>query len=271
MISTSPPESLHVAAFLTARRLRCRWAADFRDHWLIYPLLREREGALRRGVEKRLAKSLLKRADLLFSPEQSMLDEVSVYAPQTPTLHLPQAALAAPSRSVRDHGPDEPIILLHSGSFSLSHDKRAIDPALGLLAEARARDKRFRLVLIGRLTADERAKAEAAAGVEIRGVQGLEETWRAQAEADVLLLVAAPDALTPPGKLAEYQAAGRPIVFIGGGAWRAQLTGDDAAPVDQLFKAVDAPASTAPPPSPTPEATAEKLLKAMQEVEDSAG
>ncbi|MEM7662707.1 MAG: glycosyltransferase [Pseudomonadota bacterium] len=269
VVSTSPPESVHIAALSTARRYRCRWAADFRDHWLIYPLIREREAMARRVIERRIAKSLLSRADLLFSPEQSMLEEVASYAPKTPTLHLPQAAFVSSPTHPRSDGPNRPITIVHTGSFSLSHSKRSIDPALSLITEARRRDARFQLVLIGRLTAEEAAKARAVDGVELLGEVELEEAWQAQTSADILLNVAAPDAKTPPGKLAEYKAAQRPIVFIGGDQRYRTKHGGDTPPIEQLMQAVATPNKSKSAKFPSPEATAEKLLNAMRDIETS--
>ncbi len=281
VVTTSPPESLHIAGLMTARWFGCAWAADFRDNWLVEPLLKEREGLLRRTAEKTIAKTVLSRADLLFAPEQCMLDEVSSYARATPLALIPQPAFF-PSKNVSDSAPDnvgvgEKITVLHTGSFSLSHDKRSIDGALSLISEARAHDARYELVLMGRLTAQEKSRAAAADGVRVRGVVDMEGAWRAQTTAHALLLVSAPDAVSPPGKLAEYRAAGRPIIFIGGGAWRQAVPGADQDPLTQLLalkKYTDAGAESAAindahPPSP--EEAAENLLQAMRAAFEEKG
>lgn len=274
VVTTSPPESLHIAGLLTARWFRCAWAADFRDNWLVEPLVKEREGLLRRTAEKAIAKTVLPQADLLFAPEQCMLDEVSSYARKTPQVLIPQPAFF-PSKDVSNSAPDdvglgEKITVLHTGSFSLSHDKRSIDGALALISQARAHDVRYELVLIGRLTTQEKRRASATDGVRVLGVIGMEDTWRAQANADALLLVSAPNAVSPPGKLAEYRAAGQPIVFIGGGAWRRAIPGADQDPLSQLL-AHKAPANaamhagtiTGAQQPPSPDNAAENLLQAM--------
>ncbi len=277
VVTTSPPESLHIAGLLAARRFGCAWAADFRDNWLVEPLLKEREGLLRRTVEKAIAKTVLPHADLLFAPEQCMLDEVGSYARKTPQVLIPQPAFF-PNKDLSNCAPDgadfsKKISVLHTGSFSLSHDKRSIDGALALISQARARDARYELVLIGRLTTQEKRRAAATDGVRVLGVIGIEDAWRAQANADALLLVSAPNAVSPPGKLAEYRAAGRPIIFIGGGAWRRAIPGADQDPLSQLLAhkepavtATHAGAITGAQPPPSPDDAAENLLRAMRDV-----
>lgn len=269
VLTTSPPESVHIAGLMLSRRYGCRWAADFRDHWLVQPLLRQREGAARRAVETLLAKAILSHADLLVAPEEGVLKEAQGYVHGKKCLLLPQPGPAPGRRSSTDAGRDETIAIVHTGSFSLSQDTRRIEDALAVFSAARAADPRFRLILAGRLTAEEARRAQAADGVELRGILSLEEAWRIQAEADILLLVAAPDAATTPGKLAEYRSAGRPIVCIGGGAWRCGLAGAERAPLEQLLALRDpaererlaqAQAMSAHPP----DMVAQRLLEAMQ-------
>jgi glycosyltransferase involved in cell wall biosynthesis len=234
VLSTSPPESLHVAARKYARRCGAKWGADLRDSWLADPLMAERRKPLRRWVERPLSRRVLNSAHLLIAPTQVILDEVGELAPGRPSLLLPQpgpdpALLKPRARS------DDGIVILHTGSFSLSHDARGIGPALELFRKVHARDKRFRLELIGRLTDTEAREAQATEGVVVRGLFELQETWQEQASADILLLAAADLTEAEPGKLAEYRAMGKPIVCLGGGGWRRMLAGTDEDPADLLL------------------------------------
>ena len=260
IITTSPPESIHVAGALLATRLQTPWVADLRDRWLDAPLMRVRESRLRRTVERPLARSILSRANLLTATDPPALDEAQRLAPRVPVLRLPQAS--PPATPQREISPSPAAIrVVHTGSFSLSHGARDIGPALDLLARARGIDPRFELHLIGRLTEEEEARARQA-GAQITGPVALEDAWAAQAAADVLLLVAAPGTEAVPGKLAEYRAAGRPVVILGGGSWRALLPGGQDDPLVRLLSFAD-PARREvdiPPPGPTPEAVAASLL-----------
>lgn len=262
VITTSPPESIHVAGSMAAKRFGCRWAADFRDYWLYAPLLPQRHNPLRRCAERLLAKRLLARADILTAVDNGMLEEAAGFAPQPYQLHLPQAA--PPVTTSHERRNDAPTIF-HAGSFSLSHGDRSIDPALALITTARSINPSVELHLLGRLTAEEQTKAGNTPGVVTHGVVPLEEAWAWQARADILLVVAAPGAPMPPGKLAEYQATTKPIIIIGGGAWRAHVVGD-ASPIDQLRSAF-AGEGRRPVAAPAPMEIAMRLLAAMKDVD----
>ncbi len=245
LMTTSPPESVHVAGYLIARKLRAGWIADFRDNWLIDPLVPQRQRPLRRAVEKRIAKAILSKADVITAPSKRMLDEIADYAPGVRRLLLPQPGVldeAAPIvRQSTSKDGDDPIIVLHTGSFSLSHGTRSIEPTLEVFAEARRRHPRFVLHLIGRLTEQEHVLATAAPGVEPLGVVTMTETWKAQRAADILLLAAAPHTDIVPGKISEYEASSRPIVVVGGSEW-AQAINGKGGPLARLLSLADSDA-----------------------------
>lgn len=238
VLSTSPPESVHVAACKFSRRCGAKWGADLRDSWLADPLMAERRKPLRRWVEHRLSRRVLKSAHLLIAPTQVILDEVGELAPGRPSLLLPQPGPDPAQLNPRPRS-DDGIVILHTGSFSLSHDARVIGPALDLFRKVHSRDKRFRLELIGRLTDAEAEEAQATEGVVVRGLFELQETWQEQASADILLLAAADLTEAEPGKLSEYRAMGKPIVCLGGGGWRRVLAGTDEDPADLLLSLAD--------------------------------
>lgn len=238
VLSTSPPESLHLAAWKYARHGRAKWVADLRDSWLADPLQAERRKPLRQRSERLMAGWLLKSADLLIAPTQVILDEAQALAPCRSALLLPQPGPDPVQLKPRPRSDDK-IVILHTGSFSLSHDTRGINPALELFSKVHARDKRFRLELIGRLTDAETEAARATEGVVVRRPLSLQETWAEQASADILLLVAAERTEAEPGKLAEYRAMGKPIVCLGGGAWRRMLAGTEEDPVSLLLSMAD--------------------------------
>ncbi len=229
IFSTSPPESLHLAAARLARHFNCRWAADFRDNWLDDPLIGERRHWARRKAERLLARSLLNKADLLCAPTERIISEMSAYAAHKPAFLLRQPGRMQPAQDEQAFLSDkDAITIVHTGSFSLSHDDRSIDQTLDFFAAALEREPRLRLTLIGRLTEQEQAAARAAPHVETLGVLAMEESWRAQAEADILLLAVAPGSDIVPGKLSEYQAAAKPVICLGGGAWaKALMAGED--------------------------------------------
>ncbi|MEE2996713.1 MAG: glycosyltransferase [Pseudomonadota bacterium] len=219
IITTSPPESSHVAGWLLKRRFRCRWLVDFRDHWFEATLRLDRsERGLWTRIEKFLAKKLLRRADSIVATTQSIAHEVG-------------ELLEAGRETVIEHAADpvteainlEPglVHIVHTGSFKLSDPQRELRPILeGFIA---SNDNRLRLHLVGRLQSEEISLVASLPGsnrIQVHGPVDYETARAFQAAADILLLVTAPDTPHIPGKLAEYRTTGKPVLAIGGGAWQ---------------------------------------------------
>lgn len=262
VITTSPPESVHVAGRVLASRWRAGWIADFRDNWLVDPLLPQRRSGFRRAVERPIANWILSRADIVTAPSERMLEEARAYARRAKGLLLPQPAPSAWTNAESLGAPaqtTDEIVILHTGSFSLSHADRLIDPTLALFEAAKDRVPRLRLDLVGRLTRDEQEKVRAVDGIRIIGEKTMIETWEAQRAADVLLLTAAPNTEIIPGKISEYRASGRPFVVVGGGAW-SKDENNGVAPLDRLLDIVENGVS---PPATSVSFTAEDAAKML--------
>ena len=64
IITSSPPESAHLAGALLKRRTGIRWMAELRDSWIDEPLREElRHSRARRFFERGIARKLLARAE----------------------------------------------------------------------------------------------------------------------------------------------------------------------------------------------------------------
>ncbi len=259
VITTSPPESSHVAGWLLKRRFGCRWLVDFRDHWFDSPLLPlRREKGMRVGVERWMARRLLRRVDALATTTALIADEVSLLAPAGTPVAVIEHVADAPGAAVTF---EEGLVhIVHTGSFALSDPERRLQPVLeGFAANV---DARLRLHLVGRLRADEQSLVAASPRIIAHGLVGYEKARAFQAAADILLLVTAPDTPHVPGKLAEYRAAGKPVLAIGGGAW--QSVAGIAATNDPREAFQDPIRTVAPPPRSTPGAAADRLLALIQ-------
>ena len=232
VLTSSPPESTHVAGALLQHLLRCCWVADFRDYWIAHPLRVERTNPLRAFAERTLARHLLRRADLVVGVEEGMLAEIGELGVRTPLLLVPQASPAGWQRPASDQyiAASSVPTFYHSGSFSLSHAARTIEPVLTLADELEKAGQSYRIILRGILSASEQNACSENVKIELRPPTSLQTVWKEQAEADILLLVAAEGAPMPPGKLAEYRAARRPILCFGGGDWVER---------EKLFRSVD--------------------------------
>ncbi len=231
IITTSPPESIHVAGAILKKHFNCRWLGDFRDLWLQSPLRQYRNNRLRRFRENRIAKQLLSQMDGFVAVDGHIQHEISGYAPpRMPNAVIPNFPL---SYDLLPQG-QSPVLtakfrnIVYTGSFSLSDPKRQIEPALTEYASsAKASDC---LHIAGRLTLDEVKTIEKfsnSINIKYHGVLNLTDAIAMQKAADILMLYAAPHALAPSGKFHEYRALAKPILVIGDGPWREVVAAAD--------------------------------------------
>lgn len=220
VLSTSPPESIHVAGQKLAADLGARWAADFRDLWLKNPHRRERRRLHRRIGERRLARRLLPQAHLVTAVDETIAAElrdlgatnVHVLPHFTPTL-TPQPVLLM----------DERLNIVHAGSISLSDPEALIDDLLVPFHQARAKNEKLHLHLVGRLTDAEQMAVTAspfADDITRHGPLPYAQALSIMAGADALAFVASRKMHVPPSKIADYSIFNVPIVPCGNGPWR---------------------------------------------------
>lgn len=234
VLSTSPPESIHVAGERLARALGARWAADFRDLWLEAPHRAERRRLHRQIGERLVARSLLPKADLVLAVD--------------PIVAAEARRLGARDPQVLEHftsdDPVQPFIyegtglnILHAGSIAFSDPEARIEDLLAPFEAASAARSDLALNFAGRLTAAEQVRiaASPAAGAIRQFGPVPHETARAMmAGADALAFVASAKMHVPPSKIADYLAFDRPLVACGEGPWRADPRVPKAAAEDVL-------------------------------------
>ncbi len=258
VLSTSPPESIHVAGEMLARRTGARWIADFRDLWLQNPHRRERRRFYRQIGERLLAGRLLARADLALAVDPVVGAEASKLGARRVVIlpHFVAGTMPTPARLPGG------VYLLHAGSVALSDPDADIRDLLGPFEVASSRNADLRLVFVGRLTDAEAcaiAASPASSRIETLGVRPLEETLALMAGADGLVFVASGKMHVPPSKLVDYLAVGRPIIACGDGAWRADPRVPPGEAALAMSDVAAAPRSSAPKP-PTADESASQLL-----------
>lgn len=220
VLSTSPPESIHVAGERLARALGARWAADFRDVWLEAPHRAERRRLHRQIGERLFARRLLPTADLVLAVD--------------PVVAAEAGRLGARNSQVLEHfTSDEPVQpysyegsglnILHAGSIAFSDPEARIEDLLAPFEAAFAARSDLTLNFAGRLTASEQtriAASPAAAAIRQFGPVPYETARAMMAGADALAFVASAKMHVPPSKIADYLAFDRPLVACGAGPWR---------------------------------------------------
>ena len=232
LYSTYPPASAHLLALLLKQITGLPWVADFRDAWTYDPLdpVLE-EMPYRLALEKRLEEAVVNAADTVIAATQVSAAYLREAYPQ-----------AAPGVQVITNGfepeefpgvgsspepvQQEPLCIVHTGSFSHSHPRRTPQPLFtaleSLLDEDPAWAGRMRLLLVGHLSPQERtagARLEQAGMVEMAGSRKREEALEFQRQAHILLLVDHPrqwPASNVPAKFYEYLAMQRPILALSG-------------------------------------------------------
>lgn len=246
VLTTSPPESAHLAGPVLKRQYGAAWIAELRDSWIEDPLRPElRSSAIRRNIERRIAKALLSKADHVVAVSEAIGAEVSRLAGDKclPVSVIGHFARTSDSRfAFAGEGPH----LLHSGRFTLSHPERRIELVLEAFAKARVELPSARLHLVGRLTPAEIETIHAhvdATNIVLHGEVAYDSALAMQSAADGLVLFQqATSAL--PGKLSEYLLGQAPILVVGVGPWRARLTGLAHYPLESAALALSAPKRT---------------------------
>ena len=237
ILSSSPPESAHVGAWVLSRKTSVPHIVDMRDGWLdepLKPLLRS--SALRRWQERRLERRILQEAkgiqvtsavweDLLCRRYSHLASKVQVL-----TNGYPENAKAL---SAAEGAPVDTnkTVLVHAGRFTGSDltrtPKLLLEPLLRNLANT---SKTGVVRLIGALTKEELAQIAPfeprfrAIGwqIETPGAIPRAELLELLPKTDGLLLLSASYAALP-SKIFEYIPTGLPIFVVtekGSATWK---------------------------------------------------
>jgi hypothetical protein len=229
VVTTGPPQSVHLIGLRLKKELGLRWIADFRDPWtemFYYKHLGLSAAADRR--HRRLEQAVLDGADKIISVSPPVAADFQART-KTPVILITngfdeddfRTSSFAPGVNTPQR-PRTEIRLVHTGLFAADGNPLNLWDALAERCEA---DPDFRARLQIRLA----GKVDAAVTDAIRA-RGLgdnlvelgylphDETVREQLEADFLLLPLRREpeyAKVLPGKIFEYLAARRPVLGIG--------------------------------------------------------
>ncbi len=235
VISTSPPESPHVAAAQLARRVGAAHVVDMRDGWLdepIKPLLQN--SRLRRWREGRLESRVLRHASCIFVTSNEWQEMLQT---RLPFVHGKTVVLtnAYPQAEIKPSEPtvaDGPLRLLYTGLLRGSTASRQADLLLcpllaGLGSNA---NKSGILVFLGNLRREDRddlARYEerfkkCGWRIETHAAVSRAEMLERLAVAHGLLLLSASHAAIP-SKTFEYIPMAKPVLAAcpeGSSVWR---------------------------------------------------
>jgi glycosyltransferase involved in cell wall biosynthesis len=224
MLSSAPPDSVHVAARALQRRHRLPWVADFRDPW-IGLTFRTPPSAWHRARQAALERDVLEHANAVQVASSTHLR--SLGAGSGARIESSRASLlpngweleSAPPPEAPADAPSGRFTLVFTGTLSQMPDT---DVFLEAVHEVLKRQPAARRSLRARLAGPyeswyaDRAVALGLTGiVDFPGPVSHLESRALQRSADVLLLWKPRGIPTMvPGKLYEYLETGRPIVAV---------------------------------------------------------
>ena len=220
VLSTSPPDSVHLAAGPLARRFGLPWVADFRDTWVGLQY-RRTPTTWHEARQRELEARVLRGADLVLTvtrAHERALEQDAATRPRR-VVHLPNGYEPDASPAGAAHPDPEHFTMVFTGMLSITPDAETLFEALHqLFARRPEARRRIRVRIAGPVEAEyeDRAVALGLKGI----VQWAGQVAHAQARAlqrgaDLLLLWrprAYHDCL--PGKVYEYLDAGRPLLAM---------------------------------------------------------
>src|SRR5438034_574711 len=134
VLTTGPPFSCHLAGLALKQVAHIKWVADFRDPWLLNnqpPIYRN---YIRRGLERRLIRSVMKRADLVVSVTAQSTEYIRKEHPKLDSDKFVTITNGFDPEDFRGMGqlapPKDPIIFSYVGTFYYGRTPRPFLRAL---------------------------------------------------------------------------------------------------------------------------------------------
>jgi glycosyltransferase involved in cell wall biosynthesis len=215
VITTSPPNSVHLVGAAVKRLTGARWVADLRDSVGAHPHRRVESASVRakEKVSESVARLVARQADVIVAASEAIADEARKLEPAGVVTTIQNGADFDDFAGLEYHRGDR-FRITHTGSFFGKRDPR---PFLTALAESGLDDVVARFV--GDFRAADREWAETLGlgpKLELHPYVPRRESLALQRDSDALLLLI-PDADgrgqgVLSGKVFEYLAAERPIL-----------------------------------------------------------
>ena len=213
--STSGPYSAHLAAMRAAHRLGRRWVAEFRDPWSTAHPINLPRHAMRRRLDLALERRILRTADQVIIPTETMRHELlaahSGLGPDRLTV-VTNGFVQIPRRAVPD--PSSPLTILYAGKVEPGEE---VGPLLAALDRLQAEHPGGVLLrVLGDSAPWNEEKWASAPWLKLDGFVSPVRAREAMAESSVLLLFQRHPANRPAlqGKMFEYVGARRPILAL---------------------------------------------------------
>ena len=226
IVSTGPPQSMHLIGRLLAKETGLPWIADFRDPWTKIFYFKHLQ-MTRTTVKwhKKMEKKVLDDATVVVAVSPLVQQEFQAMT-QTPveliTNGFDECDFTATKNTEANGGPDREFVITHTGLFAADGNPTVL---WDVLAEKCSKDESFKKLMKIRLvgkTDEQILKSIEDAGLsgnlEDMGYQPHAVAVEQQRKASLLILPLRKEPeykAVLPGKLFEYLASWRPVLGIG--------------------------------------------------------
>ncbi|MGQ9706233.1 MAG: glycosyltransferase family 4 protein [bacterium] len=222
VMTTSPPDSMHIVGLILKFIFGVRWIADFRDPWHTSNL-KKSINRLSYSIDGSLERLVIKNADIIITTAPSLKSE---FLKRFPFLRADKVVTITNGfdeneiEYIQKKKRDDEIVFLHCGNFS---DIRTAMPFLRAVSRIYKTDRDFarcvRFRFIGAFKREEREWVETSGLSEIIDISGYKshrETLNEMLNADVLLIILNEEfeQTRISAKVFEYLWAGKPILAI---------------------------------------------------------
>ena len=226
IVSTGPPQSMHLIGRLLAKETGLPWIADFRDPWtkiFYFKHLQMTHATVK--WHKKMEKKVLDDATVVVAVSPLVQQEFQAMT-QTPveliTNGFDECDFTATKNTEANGGPDREFVITHTGLFAADGNPTVL---WDVLAEKCSKDESFKklmkIKLVGK-TDEQILKSIEDAGLsenlEDMGYQPHAVAVEQQRKASLLILPLRKEPeykAVLPGKLFEYLASWRPVLGIG--------------------------------------------------------
>ena len=215
VITTSPPNSVHLIGAAVQRATGVKWVADLRDSLILHPHRRAESVVVRlkERTDHWVARLVARRADAIVAVSEAIAEETRGFTPRGEVVHITNGSDFDDFDGIA-YTPGERFRITHAGSFFGKRDPRPFLAALKALDDP-AVVARF----VGDFRSADREWAEAQGfgdRLELIPYVPRRRSLELQRESEALLLLI-PDAGgrgkgVLSGKVFEYLAAERPVL-----------------------------------------------------------
>jgi glycosyltransferase involved in cell wall biosynthesis len=226
ILTTSPPPSVHLSGLFLKIITGVKWAADFRDPWMIdFKKPHFVRTKLSDEIETWMERKTVKKADLIISTNGRSTDRFRACYPNVngdKFVTIPNGFDEEDFCGLRDTDKYPIFTITYIGTFYHGRTPKLLLKALSeLVSERKIGDKDFSIQFIGdTMYANGESVGKMiedfnlSASVKVRGWIPYSEALKEMAKSHLLLLLASNQPLQIPGKVFEYIGLGSNILGI---------------------------------------------------------